>query len=612
MANYWGSVSNNTSKYGCYLEVTESNVSTENNTSLVTVKFHITRSNYGWQTSNSYSGSITIDGSSYSFSYSPNWAYASSGDVVVATASKTVTHNDEGSKTCPVSATWNTSGTYSCGTASASGSMILTKIPRASGIACSSPYIGDVGTITIDRKAATFTNTVTYDIGGITGTVATKTSSTTLSLVTEDIVEDIYALIPDTTQIQGTVYCTTYSGDTQIGSTTSAKFNLYAKEADAKPDISATIVDTNESTIAITGNSSKLIKHASKPKVTITATPKYSAEIKSYSINLNDGQTSTLQEATFESIGSDSITVNAIDSRGYGNPQTIALEMIDYTKLHIDIIDISRTEDVSSEAILNASGVWFNGSFSENNTNSLTASFQYKLSGEASWTDGGTLTPTTDGNNFTFENVSLGNIYSYENEYQFKIILSDLLTTVGSENKEAIILPKGQEVVAIGDDTVWVYGDLLLNDENILDKMPKILNTHSDSQTDVYSCDYVNQIIESGSNANGSYIKYANGTAICMKKGTLTRDIVNAMSSGTATLYRTATLSIGDLPITLTEVNYDEVNATSEYVSEVALAWSNKASEANTSTFPTFLMYSLGYTTGRTIKYSTIVIGKWK
>lgn len=130
MANYWGSVTNNSSQFGCYLEVYESGVSISNNASVVTALLHITRSNWGWETSNSYSGNIVIDGSSYPFSYSPNWPYSSSGDVVVATASKTVTHNSNGSKSCNVSATWNTSGTYSCGTASASGTLTLTIIQR--------------------------------------------------------------------------------------------------------------------------------------------------------------------------------------------------------------------------------------------------------------------------------------------------------------------------------------------------------------------------------------------------------------------------------------------------------------------------------------------------
>jgi len=43
----------------------------------------------------------------------------------------------------------------------------------------------------------------------------------------------------------------------------------------------------------------------------------------------------------------------------------------------------------------------------------------------------------------------------------------------------------------------------------------EVVNEHSTSETDVYSCNYVNGIIESGSNANGKYIKYIDGTMIC-------------------------------------------------------------------------------------------------
>ena len=43
----------------------------------------------------------------------------------------------------------------------------------------------------------------------------------------------------------------------------------------------------------------------------------------------------------------------------------------------------------------------------------------------------------------------------------------------------------------------------------------EVENTRSESTKNVYSCDYVNGIIESGSNANGDYTKFADGTMIC-------------------------------------------------------------------------------------------------
>lgn len=461
MATFWGGVTNNTSHFGAYLEAYESDLNIADNSHLVTVKLHITRSAWGWQTSNNYGGSLEIDGTPFSFSYSPNWLYASSGDVVVGVASKRVKHNDDGKKDCYVSAAWWTSGTYSCGTASASGTLTLSQIARASGIACSSPFVGDTATITIDRKSASFTNTVTYDIGGIKGTLAEKTNETVLSLPTEDIADEIYALIPNATQIQGTVYCTTYNGNTQIGSTTSASFYLYAKEADCKPDVSGTIVDTNETTIALTGDSSTIVKYASIPKVTVNATAKKSATIKSYNINANDGQQVNLQEYTFANgIASDEVTINAKDSRGFGNPKNLTPKVIDYIPIIINAFKGDRPEDVSNEVILNASGVWFNGEFKEETSNTLVCIFYYKESGSDEWIEGSELTPTIDGNTFKFEDVSLGNLFDYEKQWQIKLKIQDL---TGYAERDDLNISKGQEVVAIGDDKVWVNGETELN-----------------------------------------------------------------------------------------------------------------------------------------------------
>ena len=46
----------------------------------------------------------------------------------------------------------------------------------------------------------------------------------------------------------------------------------------------------------------------------------------------------------------------------------------------------------------------------------------------------------------------------------------------------------------------------------------QIHDAYSTSTTDTYSCNYINSIVESGSNTNGEYIKYADGTMICTKK----------------------------------------------------------------------------------------------
>lgn len=391
------------------------------------------------------------------------------GETVVATTSGWVSHDSEGKKTVSGNATINFPNWGWSGTVTASAD--LPTIPRASGIACSSPNIGDNAIITIDKKSSNFTNTVTYEIGSgenkIIGELAIKTTETVLQLNTKVIEDQIYSLIPNSTNIQGKVFCTTYSGNTQIGSTQSAVFNLYAVKDVCKPNIEANIIDTNEKTLAITEDNLKLIKYISKPKVAINATANKSATIVNYNINLNDGQTSNSQGHTFDSIGSNSIVVNAVDSRGYDNPKTIDLSerMIDYIKLHIDTIDLQRPEGTSNEIILNLKGVWFNDKFNEKNVNAITISYKYRKSGDIDWIDGNEILPTIDNNNFVFNDYSLGNNYDYQEEYQFKIIVSDLLMSVGILDSEIITVPKGQEIIAIGDEYVNINGILYLYDK---------------------------------------------------------------------------------------------------------------------------------------------------
>jgi hypothetical protein len=284
-------------------------------------------------------------------------------------------------------------------------------------------------------------------------------------------------------------------------------------------------------------------------------TPRYSATIKGHTISLGDGQYYYAESHTFDTMASNVVSGTVRDSRDYYTTTTKEVEMIDYIKLHIDKISIERTEQLSSEALLNANGVWFNGDFSEGTSNTLAASFQYKLSGDTEWIDGGTLTPTIEGNTFKFTDISLGNIYDYNNEYQFKIILSDLLMIVGSEDKEAITLPKGQEVVAIGDDAVWVYGDLLLNDKPVgvavysteevvvgiwKDGKPvyrKVISSIGKTGTDVniaHNISNLKKVVRSdivSSNNNGTSYPDNNGIfSLCVKKIDITNIVADVGS----------------------------------------------------------------------------------
>ena len=111
--------------------------SVANNTSTVTAKVQLvsTGSSYTINSSASKSGSLTINGTTYSFTFTA----ALSGNQTKTLFTKTVTvpHNADGSKTCAFSCTAGInvtlSGTY-YGNVTASGSGVFNAIARASTI----------------------------------------------------------------------------------------------------------------------------------------------------------------------------------------------------------------------------------------------------------------------------------------------------------------------------------------------------------------------------------------------------------------------------------------------------------------------------------------------
>lgn len=128
------SISGNGSKghHKFTLNVTENSTSTANNTSSVSFSFVLSpiQASWNWeQWGSSISYTVTINGTKYAGTI-PNYDGYSA--VTLKSESLTVAHNDDGKKTISYSfsVTDSTGQSYTCGNASASGTMALTNIPR--------------------------------------------------------------------------------------------------------------------------------------------------------------------------------------------------------------------------------------------------------------------------------------------------------------------------------------------------------------------------------------------------------------------------------------------------------------------------------------------------
>lgn len=330
----------------------------------------------------------------------------------------------------------------------------------ASRVACASFNIGTNTPITITKDKSSYTHTLTWKFGSATGTIATKTTQT--SIVWTPPAATLYAQIPNAVRGYGTITCQTYDGNTLIGTTTAGFYASVVKE-DNKPTLAATIVDTNATTIALTGDSKKLIGFMSKPKVTLTATAKNSATIKSRFIHsFGSGLTSDTSPYTFSTVYSDEFICRATDSRGYVTEETYNVPYVDYMPCHFDSIPtIKRTETTSTTAILSIKGYCFNGSFGAA-SNTLALKYRYKT-GTGSYGNYVTITPTWNSDGTFSASVNVPNL-SLSETYTFEVIVQDKLTSFG--DGEEILLAQGIGDLRIAKNYVMTKNNMIVGDKD--------------------------------------------------------------------------------------------------------------------------------------------------
>ena len=408
----------------------------------------------------------------------------------------TITHENDGTKTIPIYALIPFHNSASGRDWEVDIEIELPAIARANTVVISKTYIDDPINIAINKTDDSFTTTLIYNAVNTDGTVTTeeianKTANKNISYtISTEKLTTILSKNKMSTSVLGILYAYTYSGNTQIGQ---KSYDLTLNIEETPPIVSATVVDTNSTTIALTGDSSKIVKYISKPKVTITAQAQQQADISSYS-TVWGNSSSTAQETTFNSgIDSNIVTVSAKDSRNWVGEEEYDLNAlgryIEYIKPNFSKFTLSRPESTSN--IINADlvGVWFNNSFGAT-SNTLEFKYRYKEKG-GEYGDYQTITLTTNENNFSFDG-SLGSSFNYQKQYDFEFVLTDklmsVITTFNVESGESIIRIAETYMRILGD--LKISGNLTVNERQIYPNDNIICVTNSAeyvlNQTKVY------------------------------------------------------------------------------------------------------------------------------
>lgn len=423
--------------YNLSLDVTTNSQNTANNTSNITVKVRLESlgSSYTIKSSTSKDGSVTIDGTKYTFTFTAG--LSGNQNKTLFTKTLDIAHGSDGKKTLSISATCylgvTLSGTF-YGNTTVSGSTTLAAIPRTTPVSVSgSGTFGSSKWIGHSRASTSFTVTLRYSCGTTSGTIVSK-SATNETYWTPP--KSLQSQIPKATNITITVYCDTYSGNTLIG-TTSTSFVCYIA-SDCVPTINGCEFMNGENF------GSTYYQGVSVVRLVADVSGTYGSTISKYEFTI-DGKTKTnygyiMYTDIVYTSGYKDIKMTITDSRGKTATKTwsSAVYFTAYTKPQITNFTCKRMgyDENDNLVISNLGTVGYftaSGTFHSNST-SQSRKFMYKPTTSSSWT-------TINLSNQNYTDYLFSSSLAKGSAYDLKFVMTDNITSVEMQIKMQNVYP---------------------------------------------------------------------------------------------------------------------------------------------------------------------------
>lgn len=314
-----------------------------------TVNWRMTVSRTGAYYTHNHQGdstlSLNLDGRNVHYSY-PTWE-TSGEEYTLASGSSTISHNADGTKTLPISCTFNPNNGLH-GTITVSASLSLTTIPRSSSVSVSAGVIGSAVTININRQSSSFKHTVRYAWAGKSGTIATNVDTSTTWTIPLDFANDI----PNSASGTGTIYVDTYSGSTKTG--TQSTTLTASVPANVKPTFTGiSLSDLNGAAQNLIPNGNTFIQVISNIKVAFNgAVGSYGSSITGYYAEIVGKNQSTSSNGGSLGImnyhGTVKIRASVSDSRGrWSDTKEVSVTVLEYFAPALSF-SIARTGSTSS------------------------------------------------------------------------------------------------------------------------------------------------------------------------------------------------------------------------------------------------------------------------
>lgn len=197
------------------------------------------------------------------------------------------------------------------------------------------------------------------------------------------------------------------------------------------PVVTVSVLDTNETTFNLTGDSNKMIRGANAMLCYMEATAQKNATIVEQTITCG-ANTRSGSSTVFENAETNVFTFTAKDSRGLVTTQTVTVPMINYIKPTCNqTVTMVMESSTSTQAEFTATGNYFNGNFgAANNTIKLESRRRENGGSWSAWADISILINDISNNTYTASGDMTGLDASGTYDFQFRV--TDKIMTVES------------------------------------------------------------------------------------------------------------------------------------------------------------------------------------
>ena len=428
--------------------------------------------------------------------------------------------------------------------------------------------VNSVSTVTADNARVTITLNVTVYEPSYINSLAIKSGNTTILTVTglawtKGTANRLVTLssaqrttllnwMASMKSFTGTFAVSSFSGSTQIGSTSSKTATVQTTAANSGPALDGfTYADSYTTTKNLTGNDQLFVQDYSILKVTPgTATAKNGASISNYTASCNGRSSSNttgsaLSVGKIAKSGSVTVTLTITDSRGYTASVSQTITVIPYAKPKVSSVTLRRTNDIEAEMQLKFSGSISAVTVDGTQKNSVVyVRYRYKKTSESSY---GSYTSiysgtTKSGTSFNYSNLELCSLDA-NSSYDFHLQIQDKLYSLSSLDLYFTV-PQGTPLIALRKKKVGINTP----------EPQATLDVAGNMRVD--GSPLADFVIQQGTSGIWNYRKWKSGTAECWGQYSFT----TAISTAWGVLYESGAIALPNFPFTFAEIPHVHIS----------------------------------------------------